>query len=94
MRTFTASRISANDNTLYPDRVEIDDQNVTFYKGYVFGYRTTVIARWNIASVSVGAGIFFVDVIISSKGGERIVANGFTKRDAKEINRLLTQAYG
>ena len=90
MITFTASRISANKNTLYPDRIEIDDYNVTYYKGYVFGYQSTVISRWNIASVSVGAGIFFADVIICSNGGQKIVANGFTKSVAKEIVRLLT----
>lgn len=75
----------------YPDRVEIDDENVSYYKGYVFGYQTVVVARPNIASVSVAAGVFFADVIIASNGGQRIVASGFSKRDAKEIERLLTQ---
>ena len=90
MITFTASRISSNDNTLYPDRLEIDDYNITYYKGYIFGYQSTVIARCNIASVSIGAGIFFADVIISSNGGQRIVASGFSKKNAKEIVRLLS----
>ena len=90
MIVFTASRISSNDNTLFPDRIEIDEYNVTYYKGNVFGYQSTVIAHSNIASVSVGAGIFFADVIICSNGGQRIVASGFTKSKAKEIVRLLT----
>jgi hypothetical protein len=45
--------------------------------GYVFGYQSTIIARSNIASVSIGTGIFFADVIIESCGGRRVTANGF-----------------
>jgi hypothetical protein len=90
MPTFTAKRISSNNNTLFPDRLEIDTINVTYYKGYVFGYKSIVMARCNIASVSVGAGIFFADVYIESRGGQRIEANGFKKSDAKAIVSLLT----
>jgi hypothetical protein len=89
MPAFTAHRLSS-DNTLFPDRIEIDATNVTYYKGHVFGYQSTVIARSNIASVSVGGGIFFADVIVGSKGGERIVASGFKKADARAIVGLLT----
>jgi hypothetical protein len=90
MPTFTASRISSNANTLFPDKLEIDATNVTYYKGYVFGYQSMVITRRNIASVSAGAGIFFADVHIESTGGQLITASGFKKNDAKEIVRLLT----
>ena len=90
MPIYTASRISSNDNTLFPDKLEIDAFNVTYYKGYVFGYKSMVIARCNIASVSAGAGIFFADVYIESTGGQRIVANGFKKKDAKAVVNLLT----
>ena len=79
MITFTASRISSNDNSIFPDRIEIDDYNVTYFKGYVFGYQSTIIARGNISSVSVGSGIFFADVTICSNGGQRIAASGFKK---------------
>ncbi|MDR3286768.1 MAG: hypothetical protein LBT27_04940 [Prevotellaceae bacterium] len=89
MPTFTAHRLSS-DNTLYPDRIEIDATNVIYYKGYVFGYQSTVIARSNVASVSVGSGIFFADVVIESYGGKRIEASGFKKSDAKAIVNLLT----
>jgi hypothetical protein len=90
MPIFTASRLSSNDNTLYPDKIEIDATNITYYKGYVFGYKSTIIARSNIASVSIGTGIFFADVIIESTGGKRIEARGFKKRDARAIVSLLT----
>jgi len=89
MPTFTASRLS-NDNTLFPDRLDVDFHNVTYYKGYVFGYKSTVIAMNSIASVSIRTGILFADVIIESIGGNKIIASGFRKSDAREIVGLLT----
>ncbi|MDR0894534.1 MAG: PH domain-containing protein [Prevotellaceae bacterium] len=89
MATFTANRFSS-DNALYPDRLEIDTLKVTYYKGYIFGYRSTVIARNNIASVSIGSGIFFADIVIETIGGEKITVNGLGKKDAKKIVELLS----
>lgn len=89
MLTFIANRISSNQNTLYPDMLEIDDYKVIYYKGYVFGYNTIIINRYDIASVSLSSGLFFADVIIASKGGECIRARGFNKSKAKEILRIL-----
>ena len=89
MPAFTAHRLSS-DNTLFPDRLEIDTLNVTYYKGNVLGYQSTVIAKNNIASVSIGSGIFFADVVIESIGGKRTVASGFKKSEAKQIVNLLT----
>jgi hypothetical protein len=63
---------------------------VAYYKGTVVGYQSTVIARQNIASVSVSAGIFFADIIIEIYGGHRIAARGFTKSKAREIVNFLT----
>ena len=85
MPTFIASRVSSDQNALYPEMLEIDDYNVIYYKGYVLGYTTIVIARHNVASVSLSSGLFFADVIVSSKGGEWIRARGFSKSKAKEI---------
>ena len=90
MQTFVASRISGNDNMVFPDRLEIDDNTVIYYKGAVFGYKSTVIARANIASVHIGSGVFFADVVIETTGGKEIRAKGFVRRDAREIMRLLT----
>jgi len=88
MQKFTALRLSV-DNVLFPSIIEIDDTNVTYYKGAIFGYQSTVIDRSNIASVSINSSILFADVIIESLGGKRRVATGFRKSDAKEIVRLL-----
>ena len=89
MPTFVASRLSGNDNSLFPDKLEIDAVNVTYYKGTVIGYRSTVIARANIASVHIGTGLLFADIVIETTGGKEIRATGFKKGDARAIMALL-----
>lgn len=89
MPIFTASRVSSDSNILYPDMIEIDDYKVIYYKGFVCGYTTTIINRYDIASVSLSSGLFFADVVIASKGGEIIKTRGFRRSNAKEILRML-----
>lgn len=92
MPTFVASRISGSDNAVFPDRLEINDvsRDVTYYKGTLIGYRQTFIARNNIASVHIGSGLFFADIIIESTGGGYVRAQGFMKSDARTVMRLLS----
>ncbi len=92
MPTFVASRLSGSDNSVFPDRLEIDDDSndVTYFKGTIIGYRQTFIARNNIASVHIGSGLLFADVVIETTGGKEVRAHGFAKRDAREIMNLLS----
>jgi hypothetical protein len=88
MPTYRAKRISRNNNILFPDRIVIEGTRITVHRG---PFNTKVIDRYNIASVTLDEDIlFFADVIIESTGGQRIVANGFSKSDAREILNLLT----
>ena len=89
MSRYIASRITSG-NVLFPNKIEIDAVNVTYYKGYLTGYESTVIPRNSIASVSIGTGILFGDIIIETTGGKKIVANGFSKSDAKSIIGILS----
>ena len=89
MPTFIASRLSKS-NTVFPDRIEIDENTVTLYKGALIGFRTFTIARRNIASVRIGVGLLFVDIIIESLGGSVMKAHGFSRNEAREIVALLT----
>lgn len=93
MPTFVASRISGNDNMVFPDRLEIDDitGDVTYFKGTIIGYRQTFIARNNIASIHIGSGLLFADVVIETIGGKEVRACGFRRQDAREILRLLSE---
>ncbi len=87
---FSANRMTGG-NAIFPDKLEIDDARVTFYKARLMGYSTTVIQRSNIGSVSLKAGLFFADIIIETNGGQITVANGFSRSDAKQIQQLLTK---
>ena len=87
---FTASRITGG-NVVFPDKLEIDDDKVTFYKAHLIGYNATVIQRNSIGSVSIKAGLLFADIIIETNGGQVTVANGFPRADAKQIQQLLTK---
>ena len=87
---FKASHITSG-NMLFPDKLEIDDEKVTFYKAKLIGHGSTVIQRSAIGSVSLNAGLLFADIIIETKGGQRTIANGFTRSDAKRIQQLLIQ---
>lgn len=89
MLTFVASRISGNDNAVFPDRLEVDDVNITYYKGTFLGYRLTVFSRANIASVHIGSGLLFADVVIETTGGKEIRVSGVRKSDARAIEALL-----
>lgn len=90
MEIFIASRISKGENVVFPDKIEIEKTKVTFYKGTIVGYKSIVIQRNKIASVHIGAGLFFADIIIESTGGSPIIARGFVKSDAKRIVKLLS----
>jgi len=91
MPTFVANRISANHNLLFPDRIDIDNERVVYYKGAIIGYQTTVIPRECISSVRLLSNILFADIIIESSGGRRLEINGLSKSEAREIYRLLQQ---
>lgn len=90
MYTFQAYRISQRDNVLFPDKLEIDDQKVIYYKGRIFGYESTTIQRSNIGSVSVDAGILFATVYIETNGGQTTRLDGFSKSEARQIQRILS----
>lgn len=89
MPSFTANRISANHNLLFPDRIDVDEDRVVYYKGALIGYQTTVIQRTSISSVRLISNILFADIIIESSGGRRIEINGLSKSDARDVYNLL-----
>ncbi len=87
---FQASRISGNGNAVFPDKLIIDDDKVTYYKGKLIGYDESVILRERIGSVSLSQHLLFGDIVIESKGSQTIHAEGFSRSDAKQILRLLS----
>ena len=89
-KIFIANRVSGKNNFIFPDKIIIDRKNVSYYKSDLIGYKKLIINRADIASCYIIENILFSNIVIESKGGQKIVANGFLKSDAKEIIHLLT----
>ncbi len=92
---FTASRISGDGNSVFPDELIIDsyEQSVFFRKGQIIGHKEMRINFSAIGSVSRNVHLLFADIIIETTGGMTICAKGFTRSDAEEIVELLTPPY-
>lgn len=88
---FTASRVSGDGNAVFPDKLIITDEYVIYRKARVIGYKETKIRLSAVGSVSVQQHLLFADIIIESKGGNVIVARGFSRSDAREIADLLEE---
>lgn len=88
---YTASRVSGDGNAVFPDKLIITDEYVIYRKARVIGYKETKIRLSAVGSVSVQQHLLFADIIIESKGGNVIVARGFSRSDAREIANLLEE---
>ena len=89
MAVFVASRWSGDDNAVFPDRLEIGDSLITYFKGTVIGYRKSIIPRDGVASAHIRSGLLFADIVIETTGGLEVIAHGFAKSDARVILQLL-----
>lgn len=84
-RHFQTCRISWKGNVLFPDELIIDNRAVTYCKFRIIGCDTTRVKLDSIASVSMRKNILFADIIIETRGGGRIIAEGFSFFDAERI---------
>ena len=84
-KRFQACRISRKGNVLFPDELIIDNRAVTYRKFRIIGCDTTRVKLDSIASVSIRRNILFADIIIETRGGGRIIAEGFSFFDAERI---------
>ena len=91
LHEFEASRVSGDDNAVFPDKIIIDDidEEVTYRKEKVIGCKEVKIRFDAIGCVSVEKHLIFADVTIETKGGRTITARGFTRSDADEIVELI-----
>jgi hypothetical protein len=87
---FIAQRVSDRRNVIFPDKLIIDEHDLTYYKGKLIGYIKTNVTLKNIASVTIIEGVLFGDISIETFGGDKIIASGFLKSDARRIKELLT----
>lgn len=55
----------------------------------IIGCKETQILYGAIAGIQVEKHILFADIIIETRGGQEIIARGFTRDDADEIKELI-----
>lgn len=88
-----SSNILLGGNILTPDKIIINESGVTFIKRnkYLIGKDRVHISFKNIASVSVDRKLIDANIIISSKGFEKIIGKNFSISDAKKIEKLINE---
>lgn len=89
-RKFTASRIS-RDNVVFPPQIILEDNCITVKCPGLFSGRSTAIAYENISHISILTPLVGFSTISFFAFGEELRIHGFTKAEANEIKRIITQ---
>lgn len=89
---FYASRISGENNVVFPDEIIIDtDERVLIHrKQKLIGSKEIRIGFDAIASVVCDKHVLFADIIIETNGSQLISGYGFSRSDADKIKSLLS----
>ena len=89
--TFEACRVSGDGNAIFPAEIIIDEAEevLVYRKPKLIGCKETRVRFGAIAGVTVEKHVLFADIIIETKGGREIVAQGFTRDDADRIKEIL-----
>jgi hypothetical protein len=91
METYIASRIS-NGNKLFPCKIAIDTMGVTVVIPGFFKGEEKTIPFQRIASVQVQTPLVgYSSISIESTGEGLIYAHGFTKREVREMKRIILE---
>lgn len=85
------SNILLGGDILTPDKILIDQNGVTYIKRnkHLIGTDRVHLAYQNISSVRIDRKLIDADIIISGRGAVEIVAEDFSIRNAKKIERLI-----
>lgn len=92
IKTFTATRVLTKGNLLFRDKIIVDTtaQKLTYRKRNPIGIGQTDIVLYfkDIVSFQIITRLeflLFCNIRIETIGGRQLIANGFTIKDAKEI---------
>lgn len=85
------SNILLGGDILTPDKIVVDHTGVTYLKRnkYLIGKDRVHLSYSNISSVRIDRKLIDADIIISGRGAVEIVAEDFSIRNAKKIERLI-----
>jgi len=92
MEFFIATRFS-NGNFFFPTEIRIDDNTITIVKPGLISAMEKTMPLNKISSVKVYSPIFgFSKIEVSAYGLDRFILDGFLRRDAEEVKRLLDKS--
>lgn len=89
-RVYIASRIS-KDNVFFPPKIILEDDCVTVKCPGLFSGRSTSITYDNVSHISILTPLVGFSSISFFAFGEEILIHGFTKAEADEIKRIISQ---
>ena len=89
--TFEACRVSGDGNAIFPAEIIIDDEEevLIYRKPKLIGAKETRAKFGAIGSITVDKHILFADIIVETKGGREIVAQGISREDADRMKILV-----
>lgn len=88
---FEACRVSGDGNAIFPGEIIIDDEEevLIYRKPKLIGAKETRVKFGAISSITIYKHILFADIIIETKGGREITAQGFSREDADRIKHIV-----
>ena len=89
MEIFTASRFS-NGNGLFPVEIRLNEYSVNIIKPGIFSLMEKDMPYKKITSTKIVSPLFgFTKIIFSCIGMDEIIVEGFERKYAEEIKRLV-----
>ncbi len=91
MKIFITTRLS-NGNGLFPTELHIDEKIITIVKPGMISLMEKSIKIDKITSIEVISPLFgFSKIIISAYNLDKIIIEGYQRREAEEIKYLITK---
>lgn len=89
MKKFIASRLTSG-NRLFPAEVTIGELSVSLKNPCIFSGKEKTIPFVRISSVDIDSPLIgFSKIIIETTGEGKIISNGFTRAEVKEMKELI-----
>lgn len=90
-KIYAASRLTEG-NKIFPNKIILDDNGVTFHVPSMFSGQETTIPYSRISSVNIDSPfIGYSDIIIETTGEGKIQVHGFTIDEVQEIKQLILE---
>ena len=88
-KEYAASRLTEG-NKIFPNKITLDDNGVTFKVPAFFSGEETTIPYSRVSSVNVITPfVGYSDIIIETTGEGKIQVHGFTKDEVDEMKQII-----